>query len=158
MEREGLHAVLDHLEVFDQLVVRAVAERFPQGGVFWSGGLYRSARCVVRGALIEQHVLFAQRVDATEAVARTNRPRCRNDRDAERLLDFVHQVERVARRPVHLVDDGDDWNAAIATHLEQLDCLRLDALGTIDQHQCCIGSDQRAVGVFGEVLVARRVE
>ncbi len=42
--------------------------------------------------------------------------------------------------------------------LEELQCLRLDALGGVDHHHRAVDGSQRAIGVFGEVLVARRVE
>ena len=42
--------------------------------------------------------------------------------------------------------------------LEQLAGLRLDALGGVDDHHRAVDRVERAVGVFAEVLVARRVE
>jgi hypothetical protein len=155
---ERLHAGLDHREVLEQLPVRAFAESRGQHGVGRTGRLHQGLRRVVGRALEQEHLLVAQRVDAAEAVARADRPRRRHDRDAEHLLDLVHEVERRARWPVHLVDDRDDRDAAVAAHLEQLDRLRFDALGAVDQHQRSVGRDQRAEGVLAEVLVARRVE
>ena len=78
--------------------------------------------------------------------------------DAEHLLDLVHQLERVARRAVELVDEGEDGDAAHAADLEELLGLRLHALGGVDQHHRAVGGGQRAVGVLAEVLVARGVE
>ena len=49
-------------------------------------------------------------------------------------------------------------NVAQAADLEQLARARLDALGGVDHHDGGIDRGQRAVGVFREVLVARRVE
>ena len=39
--------------------------------------------------------------------------------------------------------------------LEQLQRLRLDALGRVEHHDDAVDGEQRAVGVFAEVLVAR---
>ena len=72
--------------------------------------------------------------------------------------DLVQQLERVLRLAVHLVDEGDDRDVAQAADLEQLQGLRLDALGGVQHHDRGVGGGQRAVGVLGEVLVARRVE
>ena len=49
-------------------------------------------------------------------------------------------------------------NVAQAADLEQLARPRLDALGGIDHHDGGVDRGQRAVGVFGKVLVARRVQ
>ena len=45
-----------------------------------------------------------------------------------------------------------------AADLVELARLRLDAVGRVDHHDDAVGGDQRAVGVFAEVLVAGRVE
>jgi hypothetical protein len=74
------------------------------------------------------------------------------------VLDLVEQVERVAHLAVHLVDEGDDGRVALAADFDQLARLRLDAVGRVDHHQRRIDGGQHAVGVLGEVLVARRVE
>ena len=47
---------------------------------------------------------------------------------------------------------------ARAAHLEQLQRLRLDALGRVEHHDHAVDGQQRAVGVLAEVLVAGRVE
>ncbi len=78
--------------------------------------------------------------------------------ERQRLLDLVEELERIARLAVHLVDEGDDRNVAQAADLEQLARARLDALGGVDHHDGGIDRGQRAIGVLGEVLVARRVE
>ena len=43
-------------------------------------------------------------------------------------------------------------------NFEQLERARLDALGGINYHDRGVNRRQRAVGVVGEILVARRVE
>jgi hypothetical protein len=70
----------------------------------------------------------------------------------------VEEIERLAAHAVHLVDEGEDGNAAAAADGEELAGLRLHALGAVDQHHRRVGGRQRPVGVLGEVLVARRVE
>ena len=97
-------------------------------------------------------------VDAAEIRARADRPVDRRGVDAQHVLDLAHQVQRVATEAVHLVDEGEDRDAAHATDLEQLARLRLDALGGVDQHHRAVRGGQRAVGVLAEVVVARGVE
>ncbi len=64
----------------------------------------------------------------------------------------------VARLAVHLVDEGDDRDVAQPADLEQLQRARLDALGGVDDHDGAVDRGQRAVGVVGKILVARRVQ
>ena len=66
--------------------------------------------------------------------------------------------KRIARRAVELVDEGEDRQAVAPADLEQLARLLLDAVGGVDHHHDAVGGDQRAIGVFAEVLVAGRVE
>ena len=60
--------------------------------------------------------------------------------------------------PVPLVDEGEQRQAALAAHLEQLQRLGLDALGRVEHHDRGVGRGQHAVGVLGEVAVAGGVE
>ena len=87
-----------------------------------------------------------------------DRPDHRRAFELQLVGDLVEQLERIARLAVHLVDEGHDRDVAQAADLEQLARLRLDALGRVDHHHRGVGGGQRAIGVFGEILVARRVE
>ena len=60
--------------------------------------------------------------------------------------------------PSGLVDESDDRHAAQAADFEQLARLRFDALSRVDHHDRRIDRRQRAIGVFGKILVPRRVE
>ena len=59
---------------------------------------------------------------------------------------------------VELVDEGEDRDVAQGAHAEQLLGLRLDALCSVNHHDCRVGSHERAVRVLGKVLVTRGVE
>ena len=74
------------------------------------------------------------------------------------LLDLVEQLQRLAALAIHLVDERDDGDVAQAADLEQLARARLDAARRVDHHDRGIHRRQRAIGVIGEVLVARRVQ
>ena len=80
------------------------------------------------------------------------------DTDLQLLLDLVQQIERVLARPVELVDENHHRRAAHTADIHQLARLRLDALRTVDHDNHRIDGRQRAVGVLGEIFVARRVE
>ncbi len=67
-------------------------------------------------------------------------------------------AERLAHLAIHLVDERDDRRRAQPADFEQLDRLRLDALRRVDHHHRRVDGGQHAVGVLGEILVARRVE
>ena len=73
----------------------------------------------------------------------------------ELRLDLVEQLERVPAGPVPLVDEREQGQVALAADLEQLEGLRLDALGRVEDHDRGVGGGQHPVGVLGEVAVAR---
>ena len=87
-----------------------------------------------------------------------HRPVRRDDVHAEHVLDFAHDVERVATVPVHLVHEGEDRNPPQLADLAELARLRLDATRRVDQHHRAVRRHQRAVGVLAEVAMARRIE
>ena len=87
-----------------------------------------------------------------------DRPRQRCGFESDALLDLVEQSQGIAARAIPLVDHGDDRDAAVTTHLEQLESLRFKAFRRIDQHDRAIDRAEHAVGVFGEVRVPGGVE
>ena len=78
--------------------------------------------------------------------------------DADLRLDLVEQLERVAARPVPLVDEGQQRQLTLPAHVEQLQGLRFDALGRVEHHDRGVGRREHAVGVLGEVAVTGGVE
>jgi hypothetical protein len=110
-------------------------------------------------ARLEAHQLVVQQVpDAAEGLAHAERPGDRRAVDLQHRLDLLEQLDRLAHLAVHLVHEGDDRRVAQAADFEQLDGLRFHALGGVDHHHGGVDRGQHAVGVLGEVLVARRVE
>ncbi len=101
---------------------------------------------------------FLQIVDAGEGAPHAERPVQRRGVERQPLLDLLEQLERMPPLAVHLVDEGDDRDVAQPADLEQLERARLDATGGVDDHDGGIDRGQRAVGVLGKILVARRVE
>ena len=74
------------------------------------------------------------------------------------LLKLVKQVEGVAPFAVHLVDEDDYRRVAHAAYVHQLARLRLHALRPVHHDDGRVYGGKRAVSVFGEVLVARRIK
>ena len=109
-------------------------------------------------ARVEIEAVFQQMVDALEAATHADGPGDRRATDIEDALDLVEQFQRRTAFAVQLVDEGDDGRGAQARHFHQLDGTRLDALGGVDDHQRAVYRGERAVGVFREVFMARRIE
>ena len=112
----------------------------------------------MRSSLEEQYLPVLKIVDTLKAGSLTDRPIEGHRRHTQRALDFIEQVERVASRLVHLVDEGQDRDPALTADGKELFGLRLDALGAVEHHDGTIHRHERAVGVFAEILVARRIE
>ena len=118
------------------------------------GGLGRA----VRGAAEADEVAGAPVDQAAEVAGVAHRPGDGHRLQVEAGLDLVEQLEPVTARPVPLVDEGEQGHVARPAHLEQLERLRLDALGRVEHHHRGVDRGQHPVGVLGEVAVAGRVE
>ena len=108
-------------------------------------------RCSIRavnGALKEMNVLFAAVIDTTKLLAEAEGPVDGAGADAEHGFEFIHERERLARRAVELVHEGEDGHATAAADLKQLACLRLDAFAGVDDHDGGIDGSEHAIGVF----------
>ncbi len=148
----------EQFDTVEKLAVGALVDQRANAVVVHAGHRHRRALRTVLGALEGvQFVRFAV-VDAAERFAAAERPVHRIGADAEHVLEFVEQFERIARRPVHLVDEGEQRNAPRAADRKQLAGLRFYALGRIDQHDRAIRCQQRTIGVLTEVLMARCIE
>ena len=153
---ERLRRALHQLRPLDRLL-QLPGVQHPRDGV----GLQRYRRAVL-GVLgvahIGQEAIAPQLDHPLEPVPRSRRPKERRGVEGQLGADLVQQGEGVQRFPVHLVDEGDDGDVAQAADLEQLQRLRLDALGGVEHHHRAVGGGQGAVGVLAEVLVAGRVQ
>jgi hypothetical protein len=66
----------------------------------------------------------------------------------ELVADLVEDLERLAPGPVELVEEGEERDAPVAAHLEQLAGLRLDALGHVEHHHGGVDGGEDPVGVL----------
>ncbi len=75
--------------------------------------------------------------------------------DLKHIFHFIHQIERVAARHIHFVDEGQHGDFAQAANFKEFAGLLFDPFGGIDHHDGAIGGGQGAVGVFRESLRGR---
>ena len=107
---------------------------------------------------VDVDAVFEQVVDAGEIAPHADGPGDGRGADLEHALDFIEQLDGRAAFAIELVDEGHDGRVAHAADLHQLDGSLFDTLGAVDDHERAIYRGERAIGVFGEVLVAGRVE
>src|SRR6266511_541835 len=155
---EGGTRMTDDIERFDEMRVRAVADERARSGIVEVRDVNRRAELTLRLAFVQKEMAARDVVDAAKMFGVADRPVHRRRRDAQRALDIVDELEGVARRAIELVDERQDRQPMPSTDLEQLARLLLDAVRGVDDHHHAVGRDQRAVGVFAEVFVTRRVE
>ena len=146
------------IERFAEVRVDGVADQPPGVGIVQIGDIDRRPVLPLPFPFVQQQVPALDVVHAAKLLRVADGPVDGRRRDAERVLDVIEQLERIAARAVELVDEGQDRQPVPAAHLEQLSRLRLDAVRRVDHHDHAVGGNQRAVGVLAEVLVARRVE
>ena len=145
------------LHIVDERLVLVLGQQTLEDGIIDGQALRLDLVAEVRALKRDDLVIHAV-VHALEALARADRPVYGIGADAELVFDILEQLIRVARLAVHLVDEGEDRHAAHRTDLEQLARLRLDALGCVDDHDGGVRRHQRAVGILGEVLMARGIQ
>jgi len=97
-------------------------------------------------------------IDTSKLLTGTNGPVYRAGCDSQFLLDLIQKVKGIIGIPVHFVDKGKDRDMTHHADLEQLTCLCLYTLGTIDHHNCRIRSHQGTVGILGEILMSRCIQ
>ncbi len=153
---EGLGGFLHQQGALDRFLLLLRLEILDDGVGAEGHGL--AVGLLVRPPAERQEALGLQVHDALETATRAGRPVERGGIQGELGGDLVQQGERILGLAVHLVDEGQDGDVAKAADLEQLERLRLDALGGVQHHHGRVRRGQGAVGVFREVLVARGVQ
>ena len=104
------------------------------------------------------NLLLKTVIHATELWSIAKRPVDWERRNAERLLQVIEQLQRLARGAVALIHEGEDRHTATSAHFKQFARLRLDTLTCINHHDRGIDGREHAIGVLTEVIVARRIK
>ena len=128
----------------------------PKGSVAHAYCDFMEREGLTAAGLVE--AVLCEVINPLKHAAHTGGPAHRAHVQRQHIGDFVHQIERLPPLTVHLVDEGDNRHAAQPAHLKQFARLRLDALRGVDDHDGGINGGQRAIGVFGKILVPRRVQ
>jgi hypothetical protein len=155
--RERVRGAADQFDFVPECV-GTVTEELRGRGALQSIDRLVGARPALLTGLVGVDAVLEQVVDALQLAPHPDGPGDRRATDLQHLLYFVEQVERLAALAVELVDERHDRRVAQPADLHQLDRALLDALGAVDDHQRRVHGRQRAIGVLGEILVARRVE
>ena len=151
-------AALRQFGFLAQLFERMGGEEIGQLRIVEAGELVAGAVKLLGRAGGLHQAVGGEVVDPFELAAHAGGPAHRADVELELVGDFIEQAEGFAAFAIDLVDEGDDGDVAQAADFEQLAGLRLDPLGRVDHHDGGIDRGQRAIGVFGKIFVARRVE
>ena len=106
----------------------------------------------------EVEAVFVDIVDALEPGADIDGPTEGTDADFQFGFQFVEDVEGVAALAVEFVDENNHGGVAHTAHFHEFAGLLLDALGHVDHDDYGIDGRKGAVGVLGEILVARGIE
>ena len=125
---------VEHFDLHFGLLQRFGHGVFGHELVVEAAHLFRCAVGPMRGALEEVHHFFPAVKNAAKLLPEAERPVDGAGADAQHGLQLVHQGQRLARRAVELVHEGEDGHAAAAADLEELARLRLDAFAGIDDH------------------------
>lgn len=107
---------------------------------------------------VDDDVIVGQVVHALEVAIAADRPGNRRGLDLQDRFDLVEQFDRVADVTVEFVDEADDRRVPQTADVHQGDGPWLDAFTAVEDHQRRVHRREGAVGVFGEVFVARGVE
>ena len=103
-------------------------------------------------------LLLIDVIHSFELRSLVDRPRQRSYLDLQFLFQLIEQVERITSFAVHLVDEDNHRGVPHSAYVHQLTSLCLHTLGAVNHDDGGIHGGQRAVGVFGKVLVTRGVE
>ena len=112
----------------------------------------------VRASFGKQQLRALDIEKAAEIDTHADRPGQQREVERKAGRNLVEQRERIVPLAVDLVDEGDDRDVAQPANFEQLARLALDPLRGIDHHHGGVDRAQRAIGILGEVGVARRIE
>mmetsp|Transcript_24838 Transcript_24838/g.63009 ORF Transcript_24838/g.63009 Transcript_24838/m.63009 type:complete len:369 (-) Transcript_24838:144-1250(-) len=151
---EGVNDLVENLELLLEVVQQVFGHQLGKLGVLEPVDL--NLGCLLgTSALLAKNLNGAGGpiIDSHEAIPGANRPRDRRGLDLEHVLDGVQQLEGLEGRAVHLVDEGEEGQLPLLDDIEELERLRLKALGPVEKHHGIVGCGDGPVRVLAEVLV-----
>ena len=104
------------------------------------------------------HLLLLTVINSAEPWSVAQRPIHRISVDAEDGFQLVEQVHRRAGRAVQLIHESENRHSTTAADFEKFPRLTFDPLTGIHHHHSRVHGSEHAVGVLGEIFVARRIE
>ena len=150
--------MFEHFKFFHRPVESGVVESGADDLLMQCAYPHRCAELAAHGALEQVHLPCLSVEHTLELEAVSDGPVYRERADAQDALQFIEQREGVLHRAITFVDERENRDAALPADLEKLPGLRLDSLGRINHHHRRIHGREHAIGVFGKILVPRRVE
>ena len=112
--------------------------------------LFCSLLCIGKG----QHLMGVSVINAAEFLSGTNGPVNRAGCNSQFLFDLIQKIKGIVCISVHFVDKCKNRNMAHYTDLEQLSCLRLHTLASVNDHDSGICCHQGTVGILREILMS----
>ena len=158
MEHLGVDVGADRSEQFDLLDGVGVRPPLLLLGLGRGDDLLGRLARTAGGAGVADEAVVLPVDDAAEVAGDAHRPGDRGGLEVELGLELVDQFERLSAGTIPLVDEADDRQLTLATHLEQLAGLALDAARRVEHHDHRVDRGKDPVGVLGEVAVTGRVE
>ena len=111
---------------------------------FFDHTLLGSLLCIREG----QNLVCVSVINSTEFLTGTNRPVDRTSRNSKLFFYFIQKIKRIICISVHLVDKSKDRDMSHDADLEQLSCLCLNTLASVNDHDCGIRCHQSTVGIL----------
>ncbi len=103
-------------------------------------------------------LIVQKREHTSESFSHSNRPCNRGTLDFEDVFNFSEQIDRVLDLAVQFIDERNNRSFTQTANFQKFNCLRLHALGGIDNHDCAVNGGQYSIGIFREVLMSRGIE
>jgi len=102
--------------------------------------------------------LIVKVVNAPEPLAHADGPGERRTFQLQFVFNVRENVQGRQAVAIQLVDEGDDRCVAQTADFHELLRLRFDAFGAVNHHQRAVHGGEHPVGIFGKVLMPRRVQ
>ena len=97
-------------------------------------------------------------VHTFEFLTGTDRPVDRAGGNTELFLDIIQQFKSIHGVTVHFINERKNRDMSHDTDFKQFSGLRLDTLGSVNDHDRRICSHQGTIGILREILMSRCIQ